>query len=110
MHLYNLVLAAAWLVLGIALLVYERVEPGGGGATFKLGNTTISLGWVALLLACYNLVRGWHRWTSWRARRQHEELARQREFKRRARAFEESGRERDPNFVFEEPAGPDKPS
>jgi hypothetical protein len=99
MHLYNLILAAAWLVLGVALLVYERVGPGG----VKVGDKTMWLGLVALLLACYNLVRGWHRWTSWRARRQHEELARQREFRRRARAFEESGRERDPNFIFDEP-------
>jgi len=101
-HLYNLFLAGIWLILGVALLVYDHLQPGGG-ASFTVGDTNVSLGWVALVLAAYNAVRGWSRLAAWRSRQQRDESERRRERARRAREYRESGREPDPNFTFDEP-------
>lgn len=102
MHLVNLFLAALWLVLGVCLLVYDHLQPGGG-TSFRVAETDISFGWIALALAGYNLLRWWGRRASWKARRQHDESERRRELSRRDREFRESGREPDPNFMFDKP-------
>jgi len=102
MHLYNLFLAGIWLVLGLGLILYDQAQPGRG-ATFKIGDTNVSLGWLALALAGYNVIRWWARRMTRQARQQHESTERRRELARRDREFRESGREPDPNFQFDEP-------
>jgi hypothetical protein len=102
MHLYNLFLAAMWLLLGAWLLIHDYLHPGGG-TTFSIGGTDISLGWIAVVLAGYNVARWWGRRAARQARQQREEFERRRELARRDREFRESGREPDPNFNFDEP-------
>src|SRR5262249_44266308 len=102
MHLYNLIFAIIWLVLGLGLLAYDHLAPGGA-APFRIGDTDVSLGWIALALAAYNIVRWWSRRASWRARKQEEKSERRRERARREREFRESGRTPDPNFIFDKP-------
>ena len=51
----HFILAILWGVFGVGLLVWHTLYPA---ATFgKIGG--LSLGWVALLLAAYNLARWW---------------------------------------------------
>jgi hypothetical protein len=101
MQLYNLFLAGLWLVLGVSLIVYDQINPGGAGS-FRFQGMDISLGWVALVLAGFNLLRAWSRWTTLKARRLHEEADHRRKLGRRVREFHEAGQERDPNFIFDE--------
>src|SRR5205809_5951296 len=96
-YMFNFLLAAIWLILGIGLLVYDRAQPGGA-SSFRVGDTDISLGWVALILAGYNVFRGWSRRMALQTRRQREELERRRETARREREFRDAGRQPDPNF------------
>jgi hypothetical protein len=102
LHVYNLILAGIWAVLGCCLLIYHALEPNNKMA-FVVGDARISLGWVALALAAYNLLRWWGRRASDRARRQREETKRMRDLADRDRKFRESGRTPDPNFMFDEP-------
>ena len=102
MHQYKLFLAAIWLVFGVGLLIYDHLFPGGA-ATVTVGGIDVGLGWVALALAAFNLLRWWRLQVFWQARQQNEQAERRREQARRAREFRESGRERDPNFMFDEP-------
>jgi hypothetical protein len=53
----NLVLAFAWGVFGVILLVYDATTGDPRGRIQTLGN--ISWGWAALLLCLYNLARWW---------------------------------------------------
>jgi hypothetical protein len=105
LHVYNLFLAGIWAVLGLCLLVYHALQPDNQMA-FNIGNTHVSLGLVALALAAYNLLRWWGRRASHLARRPREDTKRIRELADRDRKFRESGREPDPNFIFDEPPRP----
>jgi len=100
---FNLILGLAWLAAGVALIVWDATA--GGPAPYLRGPNNLSLGWVMLLLAGYNLLR-WYAGRRRGPRRDpvHEML----EARRRAR------RERpeppgppDPNFIFtDEPSPP----
>jgi hypothetical protein len=105
LHVYNLFLAGIWTALGVGLLIYHAVQPNNAMA-FRFGDTNVSLGWVALALAVYNLLRWWGRRASYSARQQQEEFQRRREVARRDREFRASGQEPDPNFIFDEPPRP----
>ena len=102
MHLFRIYLAALWLILGVSLLIYDHSDPGGGGSV-RIGDTNVSLGWLALALAGYNVARWLGRWKSRQAETQRTDSKCRAELARRDREFRESGRERDPNFMFDEP-------
>src|SRR5262245_55720142 len=60
---FNLIVATVWLVLGLAVLA-NGWRRGAPTIYFPLGNTRISLGWLALFLAAYNVLRWWSmRWS-----------------------------------------------
>ena len=54
---FNLLLAVVWLAVGVLLLVWQWYDPNAPSRSIL--NTGISWGWLALLLALYNLVRWW---------------------------------------------------
>ncbi len=88
----NFFLAIFWLVLGIGLLVWEWLTPGQ--RFLKILDTGISLGWFALALAGYNLLRWWFGAVQQRDRKVAEEIVE----RRRRRALEEPN----PDFDFSE--------
>ena len=101
MHLVNLYLAGIWLLLGVGLLAYEHLFPGAVAP--KIPYVECSYGWLAIALAGYNMLRFWGRWNTWKAEQQRKDTRRRADLARRNREFQESGHERDPNFIFEEP-------
>jgi hypothetical protein len=60
---YNLFLAVFWLVLGASLFIWRWLSPDA--TQFRFEPFGVSAGWVALLLAVYNLLR----WTFYYAAR-----------------------------------------
>jgi hypothetical protein len=53
----NLVMAVLWAIAGVLLLGWQLSRPEFGRPT--LWSSDLLPGWVALLLALYNLVRWW---------------------------------------------------
>src|SRR5438105_1456386 len=53
----NLMMAGCWILIGGLLLVWQGLHPENRALTI-LG-TGISIGWLAFVLALYNLVRWW---------------------------------------------------
>src|SRR5919108_2469712 len=53
----NLLMALCWFAVGCLLLTWHALHPERRILT--IGNTGISIGWFALLLAAYNLARWW---------------------------------------------------
>jgi hypothetical protein len=53
----HLFMAALWLIAGAALLAWQAAHPEARGMT--IWGSNVSLGWVALVLALYNLARWW---------------------------------------------------
>lgn len=51
----NLFFALFFLLLGIGLFVYEALT----GRRLHMGNTELSLGWLAIAFFAFNLVRWW---------------------------------------------------
>jgi hypothetical protein len=96
---FNLIMAAVWLVLGVAVLVADPPQ-----MRFSFGGTTFSTGWVALLFAAYNVVRWWSLRSRELRRRAAEELERRRPGGRPPGRPEP---ERNPDFIFED-TPPDK--
>jgi hypothetical protein len=86
----NQALAIIWLLVGLALIGYHAAT-GDANGTFPLGGRRVSVGWVALALALYNVGRVWLA----RSFRQDAQLSRIRERPRR-----EPGSDPDPNFNF----------
>jgi hypothetical protein len=91
---FHLIMAAAWLVGGVAILVADPPD-----LRMRLGGVNLSAGWAALVLAAYNLVRWWSLRSSYQRRRAAEEMARHRPGRRRG----EPEPERNPDFVFDDP-------
>ncbi len=90
------ILAGFWLLVGATLLVADPQE-----LQVRVGGQSYSAGWVALLLAAWNLVRWWSVRSSGRQQRASDEAARRRERARRER--EVPPEERNPDFQFEDP-------
>ena len=99
-HLVNLYLAGIWLLLGVGLLAYEQLVPGAVAP--KIPYVECSYGWLAIALAGYNLLRSWGRRNTSKAEQQRQDTKSRAELARRDREFRDSGRERDPNFIFDE--------
>src|SRR5262245_59601918 len=96
MNLY-LAFVIFWLGLGIAMLVWHSIDLT---APFSnLFGSHISAGWLALIMALYNLLPWWSAHSLQKERRRMEDawLQRQREEARRPE------REPDPTFDFSKP-------
>jgi hypothetical protein len=96
----NLLLALVWLLGGIVLLAYQYFT---GDKVLYIRGTNLSVGWLLLALALYNLLRWWQV-RSYQMQRREEMLF---ETQRRLRTMPPP-REPDPNFNFtdEPPPGP----
>lgn len=90
----HLIMAAVWLVLGIAVLVTD--PPSLRLTSFGLN---ASGGWVALIFAAYDGIRGWGLRSAYQRRRAAEELERRHPERRPAAP----PGERNPDFIFDEP-------
>jgi hypothetical protein len=95
----HLIMAVVWLVLGVAILLTDPPQ-----LHFQFGGLDFSAGWAALVLAAYDAVRWWSLRSTYLRRRADEDLER----RRPERRPDEPERERNPDFIFEEP--PDKPT
>jgi hypothetical protein len=93
-----LLLMVFWLFVGLFLVGWHRLHPEIRG--FRIWGTDISLGWFAILLAVYNLVRWWSGKSQARALRQAQEANRQME----AMGGNSEERPADPNFLFTDEA------
>ncbi len=108
---FNLILGVVWLAAGVALIAWDAV--GGGPAPHFRGPYGLSLGWLMLLLAGYNLLRGY---AQKRLRPKRDELheALQARLQARRERHEPPGPP-DPNFIFTDepppppPEGPSSP-
>jgi hypothetical protein len=105
----NLLLAVAWGLLGVGLIVYHAATDDPR-FRLRLGDTNLSIGWFALLLVAYNLARWWNSRSGdlERQARAIAEAARRRRQQRERAA--EPGREPDPNFDFTSDPPPQPPS
>jgi hypothetical protein len=90
--LWRPVMALLWAALGVALIV---ADPPGT----HFPGTNVSLGWAALLLAAYNLVRWWSQRSARLRQQAAEEIERHRPQRRRG----EPEPERNPDFIFDDP-------
>src|SRR5262245_37088528 len=94
----NRIMAVAWLVLGGVILVWQAVT-GTEDLYMRFGGVSFSGGWVALVLALYNLARWWGRRSYRQAQR---EAERQAEERRQAhRETERAERQEAPNPDFD---------
>src|SRR5436305_718105 len=87
----NLFLAFVWLVLGIILVGWHWLHPETG--VFRIWASNVSVGWLALVLAAYNLIRWW-------SARSHARALQRAEAARRAREAKNDQRGSDPAFLF----------
>ena len=94
MPLINLILAGLWIVIGLAFLAPGSVLPG---QPVLLPGTKLPLGWVALFLGAYNVVRWWMQ-RSYRRRQREMNEAYARLHRRRVQP--QAPTEPDPNFQF----------
>ena len=86
-----LLLAIVWFLAGILLLAWDWWYPGVN--PYRLPGTELSPGWLALLLAIYNVVRYWARRSA--ARRQEISMR-----QRRSPHRNQSSHAADPDFNF----------
>ncbi len=92
----NLFLAILWLLGGLVLVAYEQFT---GDTKFHIRGTNISLSWLCLVLAAYNLVRWWGV-RSYRAQRRALEIEEARHRASHFRPREGPPPGPDPNFDF----------
>jgi hypothetical protein len=104
----NLILSCFWLLLGLALLAWPKLNPQPDGPDWTILNTGIPAGWIAIVLGVYNLVRWWSIRSRAALRRADEEGF----LRRQPRPSHRPPQEPDPTFDFTKPsAGPeDQPS
>jgi hypothetical protein len=101
----NLIMAAFWFLLAAALLGWQWLHPEDGQWTIR--GTNISFGWLAVILALYNIARWWSRrsanvnegaWkTAWSERRHHSVREEPRRETRPDPNFDFGGEPRRPN-------------
>jgi len=100
---FNLILGVIWLAAGVALIAYDAAA--SGPTPHFRGPYGLSLGWLMLLLAGYNLLRGYMQKPR-RPKRDDLHEALQARLRARRERAEPSGPP-DPNFMFtDEPAPP----
>jgi hypothetical protein len=98
----NLIACAFWLI--VAAVIFATGDPR---FVLHLGGVQLSSGWLALVLALYNVARWWSL-RSYRRQRQEEQEALARRFRRRDEELPRPEQPPDPNFNFTEPpAGPE---
>src|SRR6516225_12198144 len=90
------VMALVWFLLGGCIFYWEWMHPDRPGLT--IWNTGISIGWGAIALGLYNLLRWWMAWSYEKRQRAIEqaEAQRQSELRRRFRPPQELN----PDFDF----------
>ena len=93
----NLMMAGLWVVLGVFVLVWQRLHPGQ--APWTIWGTDLSIAWLAFPLAGYNVMRWWSGRALARERRVYREAEEQRRRSSRKRAGQ-GEEEREPNFDF----------
>jgi hypothetical protein len=93
----NLIFAVAWLIVA-ALIFVLRPEQ----LSLRIGGIPFSAGWVALVLALYNMARWWSTRSARRQRAAEREALAQR-FRRHRNEERQEPVEPDPNFNFGEP-------
>lgn len=93
----NLFMAAFWLCLGVALIVYHWLNPDE--PFLRLRFFDFSPGWLAVLMAAYNLVRWWSS-RSYDYDRVFEEKAESRRNRSRYSTIRPEEEPPDPNFDF----------
>ncbi len=91
----NLILTVVWLVVGVGILAWQAAT-GTQAMMIPFGGVSFSGGWVALVLALYNLARWYSRRSYRAAQRQAAEEAEARRRERRA----EAPHEPNPNLDF----------
>jgi hypothetical protein len=97
---WNLTMACLWLFVG--LLLFKNTSEAN-----YIHGTTISLGWPALAIAVYNVVRFWQRRSAWNRAKEEEEQ----EQARQMRHAKDREAERNPDFMFEdEPSNTEPPT
>jgi hypothetical protein len=102
----NFLLALIWLALGTALITWHA-STGDPRWTFPFRGTPVSVGWVAIALSFYNLVRAWsiRSYQAEERARRIAEASRSRDVRWRER--HPSDEPPDPNFDFtDEPPPP----
>jgi hypothetical protein len=98
-----LIFASIWFIAGIGVLAYQ-MQSGDQRLSLQLFGTSISCGWVMILLSGYNALRWWVR----RPAEPRLPAAQSMSRRQRVRRLEEP-RERDPNFVFTDEPPPAPP-
>jgi hypothetical protein len=106
--MHNLILGAIWL-LGAAGVWIWQAQGGGERLYIDLLGQTMSVAWLMLFLAGFNLVR-WYAVRAVRAERRAQRVAEE-ERRRRTERREpsEGGREPDPTFAFTDEPPPFRP-
>jgi hypothetical protein len=101
----KLFMALVWLVLGGCIFYWEWTHPDRPGLT--IWNTGISIGWGAIVLSVYNLLRWWMAWSYQKRQRAIAEAEAQRldELRRRSRPSPELN----PDFDFSDSGSPEEP-
>jgi hypothetical protein len=107
--LINLILAGFWLVLGVVLLAPVWLWPDQ--PVLMIPGIEIPVGWLAVVLAGYNVLRWWLQRSHLRRQREWEDNF-QRLRRRAARPGDtqesQTPVERDPNFIFsDDPPNPE---
>jgi uncharacterized membrane protein len=98
----NLIFAVGWLVAAAAIFLSRDERLG-----VHFGGVPLSSGWVAIVLALYNLARWWSIRSSRRQRQAEREALAERMHRRHDEERPEPV-ERDPNFNFgDPPPGPE---
>ena len=99
-------MALVWLVLGGCILYWEQSHPDRPGLT--IWNTGISIGWAAIALGVYNLLRWWMVWSYQKRQRAIAEAESERlaEIRRRSRPSPELN----PDFDFSDRGAGEEPN
>lgn len=94
---FNLFAAALWLAVGVAIVVYHALNPDD--QMLRVRWFDFSPGWLAILMAFYNLVRWWSSRSS-DADRAFEESQESRRNRARYSTIKPTEEPPDPNFDF----------
>ncbi len=100
----KLFMALVWLLLGACIFYWEWTHPG---RRLTIWDTGISIGWGAIVLGIYNLLRCWMAWSYQKRQRAIEEAESRRlsELRRRSRPLKELN----PDFDFTDPDSTEEP-